>query len=65
MADELQRLPILRELILNFIVIVCLMRIEMCRIGLYLVITFLCANIANASQMAVDDAAAALMQPTR
>ncbi len=37
----------------------------MCRIGLYLVITFLCANIANASQMAVDDAAAALMQPTR
>ena len=56
---------ILHELILNFLVIVIVTRIEMRRIGLYMVITLICAEIANASRIAVDDASVALMQPTR
>ena len=35
------------------------------RIGLYLVITLVCANIANASQIAVVGVPVAPMQPTR
>ena len=58
-------MAILREFILNFVVIVIPMRIEMCRIGLYLVITLFITTVANAPQMAVDGAAAALLQPTR
>ena len=65
MAHELQQLTILRELILIFIVIFIVTRIEMLRIGLYLVITLICTNIANASPTAVGVASVALMQPTR
>ena len=56
---------LLRELILNFLVIAIVERIKMRRIGLYRLKTLICGNIAIASQIAVDDVPVALMQPTR